>query len=94
VVGLAFALVLGALALVWTVVRAVLTLLVGMSFLAALVGLGGWALTRDPSLWGMFWKSPLACLIVGLLLSGALFPLLSPKPTRPPGGRPDVPFDR
>jgi hypothetical protein len=50
------------LALVWMVVRAVLTFLVGMSFLAALVGLGGWALTRDPSLWGMFWKSALACL--------------------------------
>jgi hypothetical protein len=88
---LATALVLGALALIWMVVRAVLTFLVGMSFLAALVGLGGWALTHDPNLWAMFWKSAAACLVVGLLLSGALVATLPPK--TPPGDRPDVPFD-
>jgi hypothetical protein len=78
ILGLVLALILGVLALIWMAVRAVLTFLTGMSFLAAVVGLGGWVLTHDTNLWGMFWKSAIACVVVGLLLSGALLPLVLP----------------
>ncbi len=82
---LVVAFVLGALAIVWVIVRALLTFLTGMSFLASVVGFGGWALTGNPALWAMGWKSALACLVVGLLLSGALLPLLTSEPSRPTG---------
>ena len=40
------------------------------------------------------WYGSLACLVVGLLLNGALLPMiLSTQPRRPTGDRPDVPFD-
>jgi len=76
----------------------VLTFVTGVLALAAIAGFLGWVLTGDAGLWWMFVKSGLATIILGVLLSGALIPVLWPDlsaKTRPatPSIPRDEPFD-